>query len=101
MNVLLPFQIYAYRKLLLQSLPGSSTNGEIRYKPDVKLRFVTEELGFESDDESARFVCDYGGQSFLDEREEGEVRLLTGKALRFFEAAKVAAFKTVDIKGQI
>ncbi|KAL9129075.1 MAG: hypothetical protein Q9217_002382 [Psora testacea] len=73
----------------------------ISYKPDVKLRFVTEELGFESDDESARFVCDHGGQSFLDEREEGEVRLLTGKALKFFEGAKAAAFKTVDIKGQI
>ncbi|KAL9103161.1 MAG: hypothetical protein Q9163_001766 [Psora crenata] len=73
----------------------------VSYKPDVKLRFVTEELGFESDDESARFVCDHGGQSFLDEREEGEVRLLTGKALRFFEGAKAAAFKTVDIKGQI
>ena len=71
-----------------------------RYKPDVKLRFFTEELGFESDDESARFICDHGGQSFLEER-EGEVRLLTGKALRFFETARNAAFKRVDIKGQI
>ena len=72
-----------------------------RYKQDVKLRFVTEELGFESDDESARFICDYDGQSFLDEQEEGEVKLLTGKAQRFFEAAKNEAFKRVDIKGQI
>ena len=71
-----------------------------RYKPDVKLRFLTEELGFESDDESARFICDHGGQSFLEER-DGEVRLLTGKALRFFETARHAAFKKVDIKGQI
>ena len=71
-----------------------------RYKLDVKLRFFTEELGFESDDESARFICDHGGQSFLEER-DGEVRLLTGKALRFFEAARNAAFKKVDIKGQI
>ncbi|KAL6717088.1 hypothetical protein ACLMJK_005003 [Lecanora helva] len=72
----------------------------ISYKPDLKLRFLTEELGFESDDESARFICDHGGQSFLEER-EGEVRLLTGKALRFFEPARDAAFKKVDIKGQI
>ncbi|KAF6224943.1 hypothetical protein HO133_010137 [Letharia lupina] len=72
----------------------------ISYKPDVRLRFFTEELGFESDDESARFICDQGGQSFLEER-DGEVRLLTGKALRFFETARNAAFKKVDIKGQI
>lgn len=74
----------------------------VSYKPDVKLRFLTEELGFESDDESARFICDYGGQAHLEQREEGgEVRFLTGKALRFFEAAKQQAFKKVDIKGQI
>ncbi len=68
----------------------------------MKLRFLTEELGFESDDESARFICDYGGQAFLEQREEdGEVRFLTAKALRFFESAKQQAFKKVDIKGQI
>ena len=72
-----------------------------RYKPDVKLRFLTEELGFESDDESARFICDCGGQAYFEQREDGEVRFLTGKALRFFEVAKQQAFKKVDIKGQI
>ena len=72
-----------------------------RYKPDVRLRFLTEELGFESDDESARFICDYGGQAYLEQREDGEVKFLTGKALRFFETAKQQAFKKVDIKGQI
>lgn len=71
-----------------------------RYKPDVRLRFITEELGFESDDESARFVCEHKAQSLLEERDDG-VRLLTGKALNFFEVAKVDAFKRVDIKGQI
>ncbi|KAI4253886.1 MAG: hypothetical protein LQ352_003418 [Teloschistes flavicans] len=60
------------------------------YKPDVKLRFVTEELGFESDDESARFVCDHGGHHYLEERDDG-VRLLTGKALNFFETPLKAA----------
>lgn len=66
----------------------------------MRLRFLTEELGFESDDESARFVCDHGGQAFLEEKVEG-VRLLTGKAMGFFESAKETAFKRVDIKGQI
>lgn len=66
------------------------------YKIDVKLRFVTEELGFESDEECARFICEYGGQAYL---EEGiEVKLLTGKALNFFDPAKDAAFRNVDIK---
>ena len=80
--------------------PYFSANQFLRYKQDIKLRFFTEELGFESDDESARFICDHGGQSFLDER-EGEVRLLTSKASRFFEPARSQAFQKVDIKGQI
>jgi len=70
------------------------------YKPDVKLRFITEELGFESDEESARYICDHGAQSLLEEREDG-VRLLTGKAGSVFETARSAAFQRVDIKGQI
>lgn len=60
------------------------------YKPDIKLRFVTEELGFESDDESARFICDNGAQHLLEERDDG-VRLVTGKASTFFEPALKAA----------
>ena len=69
------------------------------YKPSIKLRFVTEELGFESDEESARFICEYEGQAYLEEGDE--VKLLTAKALNFFDRAKDAAFKQVDIKGQI
>ncbi|KAL8793752.1 MAG: hypothetical protein Q9195_003693 [Heterodermia aff. obscurata] len=72
----------------------------LSYKMDVKLRFITEELGFESDDESARFICEHGGQAFLEERDDG-VRLVTGKASNYFEPAKQAAFRRVDIKGQI
>ncbi|KAL2050542.1 hypothetical protein ABVK25_009211 [Lepraria finkii] len=72
----------------------------LSYKPAIKLRFFTEELGFESDDESARFICDHGGQAFLEDR-EGEVMILTSKAGRFFEATRQAAFQKVDIKGQI
>ncbi|KAI4094634.1 MAG: hypothetical protein LQ344_002105 [Seirophora lacunosa] len=60
------------------------------YKPDIKLRFVTEELGFESDDESARFIWDHGAQHLLEERDDG-VRLVTGKASTFFEPALKAA----------
>jgi len=64
------------------------------------LRFVTEELGFEGDPEAAQFICDYHGQTLLEEKESGLV-FLTGKAGYIFETAKAAAFSKVDIKGQI
>ncbi|CRG92797.1 THP3 homolog C2A9,11c [Talaromyces islandicus] len=70
------------------------------YKPDVKIRFITEELGFESDEQSARFVLEHGSGELLEER-DGHVRLLTAKAGRIFEEAKHQAFRVVDIKGQI
>lgn len=68
------------------------------YKPAVRLRFITEELAFESDEEAAQFVLDHGGKDLLDEKDD-YVRLLTGS--RVFEDAKTAAFASVDIKGQI
>lgn len=72
-----------------------------RYKPDVPLRFITEELGFESDEQSARFILDHAPETLLEERENGGVRLLTGKAGGIFEQARREAHRIVDIKGQI
>jgi len=69
------------------------------YKPDVRIRFITEELGFESDEESARFILEYASEDILQERDDG-VRLLTGKAGHIFDNAKAGAFKRVDIKSQ-
>ncbi|KAK2760216.1 hypothetical protein FQN54_002283 [Arachnomyces sp. PD_36] len=70
------------------------------YKPDVKIRFITEELGFESDEQSARFVLDHAPEDLLQEKPDG-VRLLTGKAGPVFAQAKAEAHRIVDIKGQI
>ncbi|KAL4812651.1 SAC3/GANP/Nin1/mts3/eIF-3 p25 family-domain-containing protein [Aspergillus spinulosporus] len=71
------------------------------YKPDVKIRFITEELGFESDEQSARFILDHCSEDMLLEK-DGAVRLLTGgKAAQLFEAAKADAHRVIDIKGQI
>ncbi|CBF79222.1 hypothetical protein AN7031.2 [Aspergillus nidulans FGSC A4] len=71
------------------------------YKPDVKIRFITEELGFESDEQSARFILDHSSEDMLLEK-DGSVRLLTGgKAAQLFEAAKADAHRVIDIKGQI
>ncbi|OAR03280.1 hypothetical protein LLEC1_03068 [Akanthomyces lecanii] len=70
------------------------------YKPDVKLRFVTEELGFESDADAAQFVIDQQGQDLLEDRSDNIV-FLTGKAGNLFETSRATAFRSVDIKGQI
>ena len=74
-----------------------------RYKPDVRLRFVTEELGFESDEESAQFILDQAGDTSVEilQEKDNDVRLLTGKVGAIFECARANAFRHVDIKGQI
>ena len=76
------------------------------------MRFLARELAFDGDDESdesdpdagARrcldFLCQQGGEHLV-ERKEDEVRFLTGKAGAVFDNAKRAAFRSVDIKGQI
>lgn len=76
-------------------------NCDSRYKPDVKIRFITEELGFESDEQSARFILDHSAEDVLLEK-DGAVRLLTGvRTAQYFEMAKANAHRVIDIKGQI
>ncbi|SPN99873.1 related to leucine permease transcriptional regulator [Cephalotrichum gorgonifer] len=70
------------------------------YKPDVRLRFITEELGFESDADAAQFVVDHNGQHLLEDRGDS-IFFLSGKAGALFEGPRAAAFQRVDIKGQI
>ena len=72
----------------------------LSFKPDVGLRFITEELGFESDSDAAQFICDNDGQHLLEEKGE-ELRFATGKAGQLFENKRYAAFRKIDIKGQI
>lgn len=66
----------------------------------MRLRFVTEELAFETDEEAAKFILDYADKDVLDDSQPEYVKLLTKKT-RVFEEAKAAAFSRVDIKGQI
>lgn len=66
----------------------------------MNIRFVTEELGFESDEQTARFILDHASEEVLEEK-NGTVRLLTGKTGMVFEQAKAEAHRVVDIKGQI
>ena len=66
----------------------------------MRLRFITEELGFESDADAAQFIIDYNGQHLLEDRTD-YIAVLTGKAGALFETARSEAFGKVDIKGQI
>ncbi|PHH66793.1 hypothetical protein CDD81_5925 [Ophiocordyceps australis] len=70
------------------------------YKPHVRLRFITEELAFESDADAAQFIIDHQGSDLLEQLPD-HIVLSTGKAGSIFESAKSAAFRKVDIKGQI
>lgn len=71
-----------------------------RYKPSVKIRFLTEELGFESDQDCVQFLLDYQAQPYI-EQDNDTLKLTTAKSSSLFEAAKATAFRRVDIKGQI
>lgn len=70
------------------------------YKPDVRLRFVTEELGFDSDEDCARFICEHGAPHLLDERDDG-VHLLIGKGPGFFDSALKAASARPGVKAPV
>lgn len=76
------------------------------YRPDIDIRFLTEELGFESDTECVQFLCDNGAQDLIEQKSDDKgvprtIRFQTTKALSLFEDMKRAAFKKVDIKGQL
>lgn len=96
--------MFAKRKCLsLLPLPldvFNDANIVNRYKPDVKIRLIADELGFGNDEDAAQFIVNHGGEHLLEER-GADFHFLTGKAVGFFEKAKGAAFGRVDIKGQI
>lgn len=67
----------------------------------MPLRFITEELYFESDADAAQFIVDHNGRELLEDH-DGKVVFITGnKALQTFEGPRARAFARVDIKGQI
>ncbi|KAL9092079.1 MAG: hypothetical protein Q9159_001078 [Coniocarpon cinnabarinum] len=70
------------------------------FKPDLSLQYVTEELAFKDEQACAQFICEHGGEQLFEQKESG-IRFLVAKAGQIFEKAKGAAFRTVDIKGQL
>jgi len=74
------------------------------YKPTLNIRFLTEELGFESHSETVQFILDHGARDSLEERADGdssEILLKPAEAHPIFKAAMELAYGRVDIKGQI
>ncbi|EMC93533.1 hypothetical protein BAUCODRAFT_76271 [Baudoinia panamericana UAMH 10762] len=85
------------------------------YKQDVNLQFIVDELAFNAEDpdtdtepdpavgrtQCIAFLSQNGGEPFIERRNDGEIRFHTAKAIATFEGAKGAAFRSVDIKGQI
>ena len=68
----------------------------------VKLRFLTEELGFESDHDCAEFLLQYISPDLLSVKDDGSAWLTTGsQTFKAFDDARKQAFSKVDIRGQI
>jgi hypothetical protein len=81
-----------------------------RYKPNVSIQFLAEELGFDSYESTIEFLDKAGAEKAgalirpADEavlEQLGDWKLDTAKAASVFQAARASAFRTVDIKGQI
>ena len=76
------------------------------YRPDIDTRFLAEELGFEGDHDCISFLCENGGEQFIEQKSDDKgvpngIRFLTAKARPVIEQAKAKAFHKVDIKGQV
>jgi len=69
-----------------------------RYRPEVDIRFITDELGFESDAECVEFLEKRHAEIIA---VEGRLRIKTKEALEAFEVNRRNLFRVVDIKGQL
>jgi SAC3 family protein LENG8/THP3 len=62
------------------------------------VRFITDELGFESDAECVEFLEKRNAKIFL---ADDRVKIKTKETLEAFEVDKRKLFRVVDIKGQL
>lgn len=68
----------------------------------VALRFLTEELGFEDDEECCQFLRDHEALHLVDTKtSERAARVRVKEGAAIFEQLRAGAFSKVDIKGQI
>jgi len=62
------------------------------------VRFITDELGFETDAECVEFLEKRNAQIHV---ADGKLRIMTKESFEAFEANKRQLFRVVDIKGQL
>jgi hypothetical protein len=67
----------------------------------VTLRFLTDELAFENDEECREFIESKGIQNSIEPKGDNQYVVNVRKAASDFEKLRAAAFSKVDIKGQI
>ncbi|KAF2662359.1 hypothetical protein K491DRAFT_709732 [Lophiostoma macrostomum CBS 122681] len=67
----------------------------------VALRFLTDELGFEHDNECRQFLEDHEAKGLVEEKPDGKDRVRIKEGAAAFEGARSQAFSKVDLKGQI
>jgi hypothetical protein len=66
----------------------------------LSIRFLSEELGFDSYEDAAQFFVNHGAQEYLKQIDTAEFVLNTG-AFSVFDGAQKSAYQKIDIKGQI
>ncbi|KAF1813276.1 SAC3/GANP family protein [Eremomyces bilateralis CBS 781.70] len=72
------------------------------YKRALSLRFLAEELAFESVQQCHDWFIAVGAQDLLESKEDGSVWLAADTpTYKLFESARQTTFSKVDIKGQI
>jgi hypothetical protein len=71
----------------------------------VALRFLTDELGFEDDNECHQFLEDHEAKGLVEEKPDAnngvQLRVRIKEGAGIFEGARMRAFSKVDLKGQI
>jgi len=67
----------------------------------VALRFLTDELGFETDETCREFLASHGGQGLIEQKEGHPARVRVREGASHFESRRSLAFSKVDIKGQL
>ena len=67
----------------------------------VTLKFLTNELGFENESDCREFLESHGVARVIDTTNSAQVRVRVKEGATVFEELRAAAFKSIDIKGQI
>lgn len=93
----MPLLASAGRKSHLPLLPSLFYRKLTRvcsYRPDILLRFISEELHFDSDEETVNFFCKFEAGEFLTGggHTSEPVKFSAPKAAPLFEQARRAAF---------